>query len=200
MKNIFFVVSCYGCRSEKLLNILNNNSRVMVSRFSGIHYKNWNSLEQLVNRPHKNHTSAAFYGDQILFNEHFSYPPFYKKCKFIFFIDNSKSLNSIVKYLKYTPQNALSYYCFRLRRIYEMAKRVEESVFLTFSHLREGKGLGLIEKLLNLRELLKTEENLADDQYEMLESIPSEIFTKAEDCYEKYYFRIRQLPGVLSSN
>ena len=51
----------------------------------------------------------------------------------------------------YSRDQAKRYYLYRIRRICELAKRTPGSTFLTHANLRDGKGLDLIQRQLNLK-------------------------------------------------
>ena len=55
---------------------------------------------------------------------------------------------------------AKRYYCFRLRRLYEMAKKTPGAIFLTWDDIKSKKKLELVENYLNIKEKINLDNSL----------------------------------------
>jgi hypothetical protein len=197
MKKTVFVMSHLCSGSYFLINSLNQNKYCMFFENSA-YYDSFSSLESLTNRFHKaGDHPFAIYGDHILYNFLFSCKKIYEISKFIYFISPPrKCLNKILEnYSDYDQERAYNYYIFRIRRIYEMAKKTPNAVFLNYDNLQSPHFFSIIEKYLNL--------NLKKESFEEKEhkNIFNEILIeKAENCYEKYFYKINQLDLIKCSN
>jgi len=193
MRNILFLSSHLFSGSNELATVLNENSRIDLIEHL-LTYDHPIVLDYLYNRGHKLDNTAAIYGGQILFNKDFGCKAFYDFSKFIYVIRSAKpTLNAIKRYRKeYSELTACRYYCFRLRRIYEMARSSPGSVFLTEENFATRQGMDLIGNHLNLKEPLRipnVPEVVEDD-------FSSQLIAKAQDCYEKYLYHLKQLDLV----
>lgn len=191
MKKTVFVISHLCSGSDALVDSLNKNKLCMILENS-IYYDSISSLEKLTNYRHKigDHPQAV-YGDHLLYNFLFSCKRLYEISKFIYVICTPrKCLNKIIdKHKKYNEERALNYYTFRLRRIYEMAKRTPGAVFLTQEDLQNENALFIIEKYLGISHIKDVE--LKNDE---TKNIFNEVLIeKAEECYEKYFYKIKNL-------
>lgn len=192
MKKIVFLFSHRHSGSDVLYKSLDNTFFIEGFRDKKISYSNSSNLLDLVNFPHKRDLKSAVYLDEILTNYSFYLKKDYEKCTFIFLIrEPRETLSLMIKKEEKSPEFAVREYCFRLRRICEIAKKAPGSLFLTFKDLEKESGLLLIEKYLKLKEdLILTKEDLdsckADKIY-----IKKELLEKAESAYEKYLFFIK---------
>ena len=191
MNRIVFITSHLASGSNELIHILNENERIQISE-TNIAYTGIDDLLTLKSQRHKLNNTAAIYGNHLLFNINFLNKSLYPCCKFIYCIrPGIATINQLVSKYNYTPENALSYYCLRLRRIYEMAHQTPGAVLLTWNDLTEGKGLNLINQYLELKEPLRSNPELFVDHVEEIVSFP--IAQEAEDYYEKYFYLFKQL-------
>ena len=93
---------------------------------------------------------AKLFFDTIEFNYSFASTAFYDFSKFIYLIRNPKqSLGRMIKE-GYSRESAVSYYLFRLRRMYEMAYQTPGSLFLTYEDMFKEEGHKLIGDFLEL--------------------------------------------------
>ncbi|RDJ35601.1 MAG: hypothetical protein DWQ19_12350 [Crenarchaeota archaeon] len=148
-------------------------------------------LNGLFSLDHTSDNTAAIYGEHLLFNQTLSSKAFYKFAKFIYVFDNAKSsLNKIINHKnEYAHLGAFRYYCFRLRRLFEMACNTPGAVLLTGDDLREQKGAELIENYLDVSvDFSKLE---LDDTFESV--VSASIVEEAQDCYERYLYKMKQL-------
>ena len=192
MKNVLFVASHLFSGSDDLIAVLNENERIQIHNTS-LEYNHPVVLESLYSLGHKVNNTAAIYGDHILFNMQFGNAVFYDFTKFIYVIRAAKpTLNEIIKYKKeYSELTACRYYCFRLRRIYEMARKTPGAVLLTGEDLRNREGADLIFDYLNLNKLPNLSNLLYLESQE--DKVTSAIVAEAQDCYEKHLYRLKQL-------
>jgi hypothetical protein len=193
MKKVAFVVSHLGSNSDYLVKILNNNPRCTILS-SNHQYNNVESLEFLYKFHKYRSSSGSVYGDHLLYNQSFSCKLFYNICKFIYVIRSPRqSLNEICfNHRNYSKQSAISYYRFRLRRIYEMAKQTKNSVLITYDELMDGKSFEVIQNYLGLIEPLKHDKIDGEDDRKPNEFEES-LLLKTEDCFEKYYYHLNNL-------
>lgn len=143
-------------------------------------------LNNLFELGHKLDTTAAIYGDHVLHNHNFCSKSFYNFSKFIYVIRPPKpTLNLIAHNIKeLTPDGSFKYYCLRLRRIYEMARK---SGGLVVTHDGLSKSLNFIEDYLNLKNKL-TYKELKEP---VISDIDPVLLKEADDCYERYLYKIK---------
>lgn len=179
MKNIVFIVSHLGSGSENLIQILNNHPRIEIKTL-GIRWSHPDDLPYLTALRHKHGTTAAIYGDHILYNENFSCKSLYNSAKFIYFIRSAEALKS--------DKVTRSYYQLRLRRIYEMAYCTPGSVLLTYDHLK--KGLPLVENYLRLKPELVYETTTPPKEEQ---DVSLSVLNKSQDYYESYLHAFKKI-------
>jgi len=187
MKKVAFVVSHLGSESEELVRILNENPRVVIYPKDRV-YTHPTDLDWLFEHGHKLDNAAAVYGNHLLHNASFTSKSLYEICKFIYLIRPAKPSINIIQTENYTAHTACRYYCFRLRRICEMAKRTPKAVFLTWQDLADGRGQILIERYLNLKNPLGPVSFSEPTEDET----PPELIEQAQDSYERYYYYLNQ--------
>jgi hypothetical protein len=188
MKKVLYVASHMCSGSSNLVEILNENSRVQIHK-SDLFYNHPTVLSHLYELGHKWETTASVYGDHLLNNTSFSCKELYPLCKFIYFIRRpEETLGEVIASdPRYTWETAARHYCFRLRRICEMAAKTPGAVFLTRDDI--GKGLEIIDDYLNLKDPLV----LKDYPENKSEYVPSNILESCEQSYEKHLYFIKHL-------
>lgn len=195
MKKVVFIVSHLCSGSSTLIKILNENPRCTVFQ-SKRRYEHPEDLNWLFKFHKLKKSPGAIYGDNLLYNHSFSCKLLYKYCQFIYLIrPPMQTLNEIYRQRLYSKKSAFNYYCFRLRRICEMAKQTPDGILTTYDSLIGGKCFSIIENYLNLLEPLfyLNSENL--DSFSLADNrFDKEIIAKAEDCYEKYFYYLKNLP------
>lgn len=183
------MVSHLGSGSLELLRVLNRNTRVVIHNQSG-KYAHPTDLEWLFKFGHKIDNTAAVYGDHLTHNVSFACPALYDVCQFIYVIRSAKpTLNTIVSSGLYTPENALRYYTFRLRRICEMAKRTPGAVLLTWEDMSNDRCFPLLEEYLGLNTSLTSEKFEA----ETLDLVEHSLVEQAQESYERHLYYLKQL-------
>jgi hypothetical protein len=195
MKKVAFIVSHLGAGSSYLIDILNQNPRCTIFQ-SNLKYEHPEDLNWMFKFHKLKNYSSAIYGDHLLYNHSFSCKNLYKYCKFIYLIRPARqALNEIYRTTsKYSKDSIVRYYRFRLRRICEMAKQTKDAVFITYDDLISGKSFGIIEEYLNLVEPL-THTKLGEFDLSLIEDkFGQQVISKTQDCYEKYYYYLNNLP------
>lgn len=188
MKKFVFIASHLGAGSDDLIANLNQHSLVEI-RNTGITYENKLDLLNAFGK-HKTASAEAIYGDQLLFNFNLATEDLFSLCKFIFMIRGAKAtLNELVG--TYKPETAYRYYCYRLERLYQMARRTN-GLLLTFETLSQSTKK--IEEFLELKTPL-SEINL-NNKYSSV--VPASLVNKAEERYEYYYYLIKNLSTIQS--
>jgi len=196
MNKILFVASHLYSGSFRLLQILNENPRIEI-RDTGWQYNHPQDLDNLLAVGHKLDSSAAIYGDHLLYNTSLLSKAFYHFSKFIYVIREAKpTLNGIVSdaNLPYNQETAFRYYCFRLRRMYEMARRTPGAIFLREEDIPKS--------LLLIQEEHELKHPLVDIPAEVSgeDVIDATLAVQAQDVYEKYLFYFKQLNLKFVSN
>lgn len=189
MKKVVFIVSHLNSGSLELIKILNYHPRLKIYNTQAV-YEYPLDIEFLFANSEFDH-AGYYYGDHILHNIAFLCKTLYKFCKFIYVIRPAKpTLNLIINNGFYGKKIARDYYCMRIRRMYEMAKKTPEAVVLTWNDLTTGKALTLIQDYLELKQPIKYENLFVQEETDVF--LPSEI-EEAEAYYEKYLYKLKQL-------
>jgi hypothetical protein len=135
---------------------------------------------------------VGLYVNEVLYNYQISHKAIYHSCEIVYLIRDPKTS---IKFLKpKDAEYALSYYIFRLRRIYEMTKDTEGAVFLTWDDLMNKKGLQLLSKRLDLPDLEFKEYGTEKKLFELSKNMLNE----AERAYELCLYRVRSNTRVLT--
>ena len=189
MKKICFVASHLMSGSSILCDALDENPRVQHFRLAlSRPYWDVSAVFDLIYRQHKLDNSAAVYLDELIFNYELQIKHLYSCAKFVYVVRPPiKTLNLLVSNKLYTPLRAVRYYCYRLRRLCEMAKRTPGAVLLQWDDLITGRGLSLVEDYLSLKVKLE----MPDDAFQSLKGtddilIPNAMMKEAEICYERH--------------
>ena len=192
MKKLVFLISHLYSGSHGLADIFNENARIQCFQ-SNFNYENIDAYYRLTDSRHKVKGPSAIYVDELLFNQNFSFKPYYKFCKFIYLIREPRPvLNFLIGQKTYDAQNAYLYYCFRLTRICEMAHKTPKAVFVTWQNLLDGKGYDLIDDYLNLKDPLVFNPNAFDKYKKFTDTLsPYEFIEKAENHYERCLYFLK---------
>jgi hypothetical protein len=131
-------------------------------------------------------------GDHLMHNFSLSHTGFLNFCKFVYFIrDGRHTMYDMInhKYFEGNPERCLLYYCYRLRRLCEMARNTPGAVLLTWNDIKEKKGMDLLKKYLGLMRvpIIDTEPN-----YPKTSNINYGIIQKADECYERHYYYLKK--------
>jgi hypothetical protein len=177
MKRVLLLVSHTGSGSNALVNVLNHNPRIQFHN-TDLVYKHPEVLDILTANPHKCNTTAATWAEEILYNYQFSCKPLYKMCKFIY----------LVRDAKYLGANDFLYYCYRLRRICEMARQTPGSFLMTWEDLSTERCFPMLEKFLCLRQPLERGLIMKDASKGLLNP---HLVDQAQKTYERYLHFLR---------
>lgn len=189
MNKVAFVVSHFGSGSFDLINILNKNPKCNFFS-SDMQYTHPEDLGWMFSNAKFRNYSGSIFGDHLLKNISFSCKSLYNYCKFIYVIRSPRfSLEEI--YYNHKIKNYLSYYKFRLRRIYEMTKCTPNFLFTTWDNLSNGHDFIKIQNFLELKEPLKKDENMF--KISTQNKISEKVILDAENCYEKYFYYLSKL-------
>ena len=191
MRRVLFLASHHGSGSFYLVNLLNANERIEM-RTEHNTYLYPTDLNFLTSHPHKCRSSAAIYGDHLLYNINFQCKRLYKWCQFIYLVRGGKDSMTHL-YTENNEQAVYNYYCFRMRRIYEMAKHTPGSVFLIWNDLVSGKAFPLIEDFLSLKTPIPLPSEELFVSKPVSPNTSPALLDKAQDCFEYYLYKIRNL-------
>jgi len=101
-------------------------------------------------RPH-----ARVFLDRLTLNHELLNSNFYDLCDYIYLVrDAEGTLNSLVESGKFTPQAALRYYSFRLRRLCELAKKTPRKIVISWDQLVDKSCLPAVKSFLGMKELI----------------------------------------------
>ena len=188
MKNVVFLTSHLGSGSETLIHLLNRNPRLQIETISA-NYTHPLDLESLTGMPHKNETTAAYWGDHLVFNFQLGHKALYGLCKFLYMVRPARpSLNEIVAQ-GYPHLGAVRYYCFRLRRMWDMLRKTPNAILFTHDEAVSGKIFPEIEEYLGLNKPIETDPALFQEETE--DAMPLDLVQEAQDSYEKYLYLMR---------
>jgi hypothetical protein len=190
MKNILFIVTHVGAGMEYLVSILNENDRVQIYN-DFLTFDHPVVLDQLTTKNHKMNNNSAVFGTVVIHNKDFCCKELYKFCKFIYLINEPTNYFKITLNDKKDNAEIISrHYCFRLRRIYEMAAHTPNAVVVDYRSLSEKKSLEPIDEYLLLRNNLYYN----GDSKEFPEvKIPKEPLKHCQEAYERYLFKLKNL-------
>jgi hypothetical protein len=81
------------------------------------------------------------------------------------------------------------YYCFRLQRMCEMAKRTPGAVLLTWDDMISGLGFDVIERYIGLKQPLENDVGAFESIKEGIKNdlIPFDLLQYAEQAFERYF-------------
>lgn len=193
MKKTVLLATHFHSGSLGLMYQLAENPRVQCYRTNN-NYDHPTALEDIESKPHKCQHRGAVYLDEIVLNHSLRCKRILDICRVIYLIrDPAHTLDGIVQAKILSPRSAARYYCYRLRRLCEMARRTPGAVFLTHEDLITGRGLPLLEKYLYLKDPLAHDPTKYPVK-DLLGVVPKAELDLAERAYEKYLYAFRQYP------
>lgn len=198
MKKILFVCSHLYSGSEGLSLQLNNNTKI---QNYNILYKNIYSsplnLKTLIDNSHKLNNKSAIYMDELMFNYQLSFNEAFKYCKFIYIIREPKAvINYLMVNHKMKYNFASRYYTYRLRRIYELTKKTENGIFLTWDDLFKQESYNLIKDFLNLNNFDLDESYLNSYKRNFDLNYSESFYKEIISSYESYLFKIKNQTSI----
>ena len=191
-KQLLLVITHYK-ENTILVNTLNSNKRIQNVNFQI--YKNINNIFSLNTVRSDYRKNPHIYMDSLYYNHQFSFAPLLNFCKFIYLVNKPRSIMpSLIERKVYSPESCLNYYCFRLRKIYEMIRKTPQQNFKVFfdEEFILPETYKKIQEFLDLKEEfnIKKENSVANFK------VSNTILEKAEECYEKYRFKIKESHGL----
>jgi hypothetical protein len=190
MNKILLIVSHLESGSESLVQ--NLDSGVRLQRLNFNLYSNLDCLS--FKRPNTEYRKRPkVYFDHILYNHEFSCKELFKYLNFVYVVgDPKKSLDSIVHNKIYDERTACNYYCFRVRRIYEMIKKSNGCLVFFDEDLQNDETYNKIHQMIGIKDKIKIK-NKTQDKKEIY--IDRNIMSEAESFYEKYRYKIKSIIG-----
>lgn len=182
-------MSHLGSGHSFLSNHLSTHPRVQLFNTKKI-YGNLSDLEALTSLRHKKNDVSAIYLEELLHNHRLTDRKITKFFKFVYLIREPKaSLNEIIANNKnYTALNALRYYQFRLKGMFEYAKR-SRGFFIDYKDLeKKEKFLALI-AYLGLQDFIPS----GSPTTNVPDTIPFTILKEAQDAYERYHLSFSKI-------
>jgi len=188
MNKILLIVSHLESGSDRLVQ--NLDSGVRLQRLNFNLYSNLDCLS--FKRPNTEYRKRPkVYFDHILYNHEFSCKELFKYLNFVYVVgDPKKSLDSIVHNKIYDERTACNYYCFRVRRIYEMIKKSGDCLVFFDEDLQNNETYNKIHQMIGIKDKIKIKNN-TQDKKEIY--IDRNIMSEAESFYEKYRYKIKSL-------
>mgnify|MGYP003420846787 FL=1 len=195
LKRVLFSVTHLASGSLPLLGLLNLNPRVQFVPTNPVIH-DYTDLQALTGLPHKMNSVAAMFAFEINFNYQFGSKQSIPHAHHLFVVrPPDPTLNLLVASGLYSLDDAARYYCFRLRRICEIAKRVRQGMLLTYDDIQRGEYVGKLKSFLGL----KDDPRHVPEAFDYLKpSVINEFDSKTldwcRDCYERHLFFLKSLP------
>lgn len=193
MKKVCFITSHLMSGSDLLFDALDQNPRVHGFRFDRP-YVDVPAIAELTYKRHKLNNEAAVYMDELLFNHSLQTKDAYKLCKFVYVVRPPERVLNELVVAGYKPWAACNYYCYRLRRMCEMAKRTPGAVLLTYEDIITGRGLPLVEEYLNLKSTLEMTATKKGTGVSSL--VPLDLVRHADRAFNRYFHFLCHQPVV----
>jgi hypothetical protein len=188
MNKILLIVSHLESGSDVLVQSL--DSGVKLQRLNFNLYSNLDCLS--FKRPNTEYRKRPkVYFDHILYNHEFSCKELFKYLNFIYVVgDPKKSLDNIVHNKTYDERTACNYYCFRVRRIYEMIKKSNDCLVFFNEDIHNDETYNKIHQMIGIKDKIKIKNNIQDKKEIYIDR---NIMSEAERFYEKYRYKIKSL-------
>jgi len=194
MNKVLFIISHFGSDSSNLCKILEKTSKIQWFITNEI-YDHPDALLRLTSRQHKIKNSSAIWMEELLDNHRFSHKEIYKFAKFIYFIRDAKPTFYKLAMQESNFEKIINYYTFRLRRIYEMARKSQSnSIFLTWNEAANGSGFEKISSFLDVAKI-----NYDEQLFQVPERkcpIPENLLNLGREYYDKFFYLMSNLKKV----
>ena len=170
--------------------ILTNRKAARIRRSPEQVYFDPTSLTFLQTEASKFRPHARLFVDKIVLNHEVASDNYLKLCDYIFMIREPEStLNWLVTSGKFkSVDTALRYYCFRLRRLCEMAKKTPRRVVVTWDELVDKSCLPELKKFLGMKELTSVYKPTTFKKV-----VDVGVISKGQKCYDKHLQYLRAI-------
>ncbi len=193
LKRVLLSITHLESGSTPLLNILDRNPRVQFLRSNPM-IQNYMDLKVITSIPHKLDSVAAMHALDISFNYQLGPRTHVPHAHYLFIVRQPDHvLGKLIADKAYKQTDAAMYYCYRLRRICEIAKRVQQGMLLTFDDIRRGDHVAPLKSFLGLKEDVLHQPEV----FESMQSssvIDGNTLEWCRDCYERHLFFLKSLP------
>lgn len=194
MKKVVLLMSHHGSGSDALYALLDSHPRIQGFQDDST-YDSPLRLVSLTERRHKLSNASRIYMDHLLHNHQYCLRPD-PMVKLVFVVREPEgSIDYMVNMRLLRRQESKRYYLYRLRRLCELARRNPGSVFLTYSNLRENRGLDLLSSHLGLREAIPPIPGLSVPSGKSVLKLHE--YESLSESYEKYLFYASKVGSVV---
>jgi hypothetical protein len=196
LKRVLLSVTHLASGSLPLLGLLNRNPRVQFVRANPV-IQNYVDLRAFTAQTHKLSSVAAIFALEANFNYQLGSKNLPLHAHYLFTVRQpTPVLNLLVADNLYGHKEAAMYYCYRLRRICEIAKRVRHGMLLTYDDIQRGDHVVPLKTFLGLKEDVLHLPEAFDHLKPPPNVIKREILDWCQDCYERHLFFLKSLPLV----
>lgn len=199
LKRVLLSITHLGSGSLPLLGLLNRNPRVqLLQTNTTVH--SYPDLRAITSQRHKLGSSAAMFAIDLNYNYQLGPRVQLPHAHHLFVVRPPEVvLNLLVSKGFFKQEQAARYYCFRLRRMCEIAKRVGTGMLLTYDDIQRGDYTETLGEFLGLKEPVVHVPKLFDHL-----NYTENVFAKptmdwCRDCYERHLFFMKSLPLVTVS-
>ena len=193
-KRVLLSVSHLGSGSLQLLSLLNHNPRVQFLN-TQTPIRDYTDLQAVTSISHKMNSVAAMYALEINHNFQMGSRNFIPHVHHLFVVRRpNPSISLMVQNGIYRQHEAAMYYCYRLRRICEIAKRVGSGLLLTYEDLESGDYVKPLSKFLGLKEEAEFDPNVFSSFAPESSLDLGKDENWCDDCYERHLYYLKNLP------
>jgi hypothetical protein len=194
VKRVLLAVSHLGSGSLQLLSLLNHNPRVQFAN-TQTSIRDYTDLQAITSSPHKMNSLAAMYAMEINHNFQLGPKNIAPHAHYLFVLRRPEpSIGLMVQNGVYRPHEAAMYYCYRLRRMCEIAKRVGTGMLLTYEDLESGEYVTPLSKFLGLKEEAEFDPKVFQAMRPTSKTSLGRDEAWCEDCYERHLYYLKSLP------
>lgn len=186
MKTHYFIATHIGPGATLLAQILHSQIKVaIVQRHKTYIYESPNQLSLLEEAPFRPY--ARNFVHFLYWNFSLSNKEFYPLCKFMYLLTPPKIvIPNLIEEHSYSPKGAYNYYCYRMRRLFEMSIKTPNKLIVTWDEMCSKAAFPSIKNFFKIKELAYSYKDLPD-------SDQSSIIDKAQGRYEFYLNKMRAI-------
>lgn len=189
-----FVATHHGAGGSMLLNMLAAHRRVgVLSRPPDVVYSDPTVLSTLQKACVARRPTAKVFADRLVLNHELLHPC-YHGATFIFLVREPEGTLKHLKSLGYAERAALRYYAYRLRRLCELARRVDNMVVVTWDELVNKSAFPVLKGLFDVRELTSIYRPQVNEQ-----TVDPATVCEGRRCYERHLRYLRAVTGRTAS-